>query len=150
MTMTNIPLYVKYILSFYQNIFVRIACHCLYRYRSRSGSRYNPWIQIQSNTQNSPKIHTPSEYPRFYDTNITHFLKENELFASKCIYLYTQYLYWCICQEEVVVTRGSFAVNHQARVSRHRSAVTGRWTARTEVTNSAVLTTNSGPGVSFL
>ena len=30
MTMTNIPMYAKYILSLYQNIFVEIACHWLY------------------------------------------------------------------------------------------------------------------------
>ena len=93
MTMTNIPMYAKYILSLYQNIFVEIACHCLYRYRSRSGSRYNPWIQIQSNTPNSPKIHTLNIYGVYLNFIVKiHFIYYN-YFNNNGPIAYIQYYY---------------------------------------------------------
>lgn len=39
------------------------------KFDDRSGSRYNPWTEIQSNTKNGPKIHTPSTYVQYLNGN---------------------------------------------------------------------------------
>ena len=51
MTMTNIPMYAKYILSLYLNIFVEIACHFLYRY---SHTDLDPDLDTTHGPRSSP------------------------------------------------------------------------------------------------